>query len=58
MDIPRLKQHEDEVLSVLERWPAVKRAIAYKWLYSLGLRVGDVERVIREELLKEARRDP
>jgi hypothetical protein len=50
--IERLKEIEDEVRLVIEHWPALKRAIAYKLLYNQGIRIAAVDGTIREEIKK------
>lgn len=37
---------------VIEHWPALKRAIAYKLLYNQGIRIAAVDGTIREEIKK------
>jgi hypothetical protein len=50
-----LKQAEDEVRRILDKWPKWKQAIAYRYLYNLEIRISDVDRIIQEGL--EAKRD-
>ncbi len=45
-----LKQAEDEVRGILDKWPKWKQAIAYRCLYNLEIRISDVDRIIREGL--------
>ena len=49
----RLKEIEDEILSVVGAWSPWKRAVTYRYLYNLGLRVNDIDRVIRLGLKEE-----
>ncbi len=46
--LERLKQAEDEVRGILDKWPKWKQAIAYRYLYNLEIRISDVDRIIRE----------
>ena len=48
MDLQELKQVEDEVRMVLAKWPKSKQAIAYRYLYNLGIRIADVDRIVQE----------
>ncbi|MFQ5684194.1 MAG: hypothetical protein ACE5HC_13080 [Candidatus Binatia bacterium] len=50
VDLERLKQAEDEVRGILDKWPKWKQAIAYRYLYNLEMRIFDVDRIIREGL--------
>ncbi len=50
VDLEMLKQAEDEVRVILDKWPKWKQAIAYRYLYNLGIRISDVDRIIREGL--------
>lgn len=49
----RIKQVEDEVVKVVEAWPDWKKAIAYRYIYNLGIRVGDIDRLVRAGLREE-----
>ena len=53
MDIEKLKQAEDEILRIVDKWPKWKQAIAYRYLYNLEIRISDVDRIIQEGLGKE-----
>ncbi len=53
MDLAKLKQAEDEILGFLGQWPKWKQALAYRYLYSLEIRIADVDRIIQEGLGKE-----
>ncbi len=53
MDIVELKQAEDEIRGILDKWPKWKQAIAYRCLYNLEIRISDVDRIIREGLREE-----
>ncbi len=53
MDLEKLKQAEDEILGILDKWPKWKQAIAYRYLYNLEIRISDVDRIIQEGLGKE-----
>ena len=53
MDLEKLKQAEDEILGVLDKWPKWKQAIAYRYLYNLEIRISDVDKIIQEGLVKE-----
>jgi hypothetical protein len=50
VDLEMLKQAEDEVRVILDKWPKWKQAIAYRYLYNLEIRISDVDRIIREGL--------
>ncbi len=50
VDLEMLKQAEDEVRGILDKWPKWKQAIAYRYLYNLEIRISDVDRIIREGL--------
>ncbi|MCZ6622766.1 MAG: hypothetical protein O7B35_00805 [Deltaproteobacteria bacterium] len=50
MDIVELKQAEDEIRGILDKWPKWKQAIAYRYLYNLEIRLSNVDRIIREGL--------
>ena len=50
MDLEELKQAEDEILGTLNKWPKWKKAIAYRYLYNLEIRISNVDRIIREGL--------
>jgi len=45
-----LKQAEDEVRGILDKWSNWKQAIAYRYLYNLEIRISDVDRIILEGL--------
>ncbi len=49
-----LQAHEDRVAEAIAKLSDAERAIAYKYLYSIGLRIGTVDgelsRAIRKEL--------
>ena len=47
------KQWEDEVLKTHGNLPDWKLAVIYTWLHSRGMRMDDIEKVIREGLRKE-----
>ncbi len=50
VDLEKLKQAEDEILGIVDKWPKWKQAIAYRYLYNLEIRISDVDRIIREGL--------
>ncbi len=50
VDLEMLKQAEDDVHGIINKWPNWKQAIAYRYLYNLGIRISDVDRIIREGL--------
>ncbi len=50
VNLEKLKQEEDEVRGILDKWPKWKQAIAYRYLYNLEIRISDVDRIIREGL--------
>ncbi len=50
VDLEMLKEAEDEVRWILDKWPKWKQAIAYRYLYNLEIRISDVDRIIREGL--------
>ncbi len=50
VDLEMLKQAEDEIHGILDKWPKWKQAIAYRYLYNLEIRISDVDRIIREGL--------
>ena len=50
MDLEELKQAEDEILGTLDKWSKWKKAIAYRYLYNLEIRISNVDRIIREGL--------
>lgn len=43
-----LKDAEDKVLAAIEHWPKWVRAICYRQLHALGLRMTDVDELIRK----------
>lgn len=45
--VDELKDVEDKVLAALGDWPRWYKAVAFKYLYALGLRMADVDEVIR-----------
>ncbi len=49
-DLEKLKQAEDEICGIVNKWPRWKQAIAYRYLYNLELRISDVDWIIREGL--------
>ncbi len=53
MDLQKLKQAEDEILGIVDKWPKWKQAIAYRYLYNLEIRISEVDRIIQEGLGKE-----
>jgi hypothetical protein len=53
VDLEMLKQAEDEVRGILDKWPKWKQAIGYRYLYNLEIRISDVDRIIREGLEKQ-----
>jgi hypothetical protein len=48
-----LKAHEDRVAELFARLNEAERAIAYKYLYSLGLRIGTADDELRRAIRKE-----
>ncbi len=50
VDLEELKQAEDEVRGILDKWPTWKQAIAYRYLYNMEIRISGVDRIIREGL--------
>ena len=50
MDLEELKQAEDEIRGILDKWPKWKQAIEYRYLYNLEIRISGVDRIIREGL--------
>ncbi len=50
VDLEMLKQAEDDVHGIINKWPNWKQAIAYRYLYNLEIRISDVDRIIREGL--------
>ena len=50
VELEMLKQAEDDVRGIINKWPNWKQAIAYLYLYNLGIRISDVDRIIRERL--------
>jgi len=55
--LQRIKEVEDEILKSMESWPHWKRAVAYRYLYNLGIRVDDIDRVINIGLKEEVERE-
>ena len=53
VDLEKLKQAEDEILGIVDKWPKWKQAIAYRYLYNLEIRISSVDRIIQEELGKK-----
>lgn len=52
-DLDILKKLEDEVQNTLNSWPLIKHAIAYRYLFNLGIRIHDINRLISEGLKDE-----
>jgi len=50
VDLAKLKQAENEVIKVVDAWPKWTQAVAYRYLNGLGIRLDDVDRIIREGL--------
>ena len=50
VNLEKLKQKEDEVRGILDKWPKWKQVIAYRYLYNLEFRISNVDRIIREGL--------
>ncbi len=50
VNLEKLKQEEDEIREILDKWPKWKQAIAYRYLYNLEIRISGVDRIIREGL--------
>jgi len=48
VDQEKLTRAEDEVMRVIGAWPKWTQAVAYRYLYNLGIRLVDVDRIIRE----------
>lgn len=44
--------NEDSVKAMVDRYPRLHQAIAYKYLHAMGWRVSDVDAAIREEIEK------
>jgi len=53
VDLAKLKQAEDEILGIVDKWPKWTQAIAYRYLYNLEIRISDVDRIIQDGLGKE-----
>lgn len=49
----RIKDVEDEVLRTVGNLPHWKQAIAYRYLFNLGIRIHDIDRLIKEGLKDE-----
>jgi len=47
------KQYEDAMMGLLGNLPDWKLAVIYAWLHNRGMRMDDMERIIREGLRKE-----
>ena len=56
--LKRIKEVEDEVLKATNGWPHWKRAIAYRYLFNLGIRINDVDRIISLGLKDEENKPP
>lgn len=52
-DLDRIKEVEDEVLKSMGSWPLWKRAVAYRYLFNLGIRICDIDRLIKLGLQDE-----
>jgi hypothetical protein len=48
-----LKTHEDKVAEVIGSLSDAERAIAYKYLYASGLRIGTVDEDLRKAIRRE-----
>jgi len=53
LDLAKLKQAEDEIVKVVDGWPKWTQAVAYLYLYNLGIRVADVGKIIQDGLKAE-----
>ncbi len=56
--LKRIKEVEDEILKSMESWPHWKRAIAYRYLFNLGIRIHDVDRIVDLGLKDEENKPP
>ncbi len=56
--LKRIKEVEDEILKSMENWPHWKRAVAYRYLFNLGIRIEDVDRLIVLGLRDEENKPP
>jgi hypothetical protein len=52
-----LKAHEDQVAELIGNLGDAERAIAYKYLYASGMRIGNVDEQLRKAIRKELRLD-
>lgn len=50
-----LKAHEDRVSELMGNMSEAQRAIAYKFLYATGMRIGTVDEELRRAIRKELR---
>ena len=50
MDLVKLKRAEDEVIRIVDAWPQWTRAVAYRYLYNLGIRLDAVDKIIQDSL--------
>ena len=48
-----LKAHEDKVAELIGNLGQAERAIAYKYLYASGMRIGSVDEDLRRAIRKE-----
>lgn len=56
-DLEREKHWEEQILRIIEPWPKGQKAKAYRYLFNLGFRVHDVDRMVRESLKEEAEKE-
>lgn len=51
--LEEIRKTEDDVKKVVDGWDDLKRSIAYRYLYTLGLRVSTVDTDIQREAKKK-----
>jgi len=58
MDLKKLTEIEDEIKREIDSWSSAKQAIGYRYLFNIGIRIHDVDRIIKEGMEKEEPRFP
>jgi hypothetical protein len=54
VDLERLKEKEDAAIKIIDSWPRIFQLLIYRQLYSLGIRISNIDSEIEKELKKSA----
>ena len=53
-DLERLKEKEDAAIKIIDSWPRIFQLLVYRQLYTLGIRISNIDSEIEKELKKSA----